>query len=281
MNSTSGTEIIEVANGIFARLHDGLTHAGILVGEDSVLVIDSLRVPSFARELISDVKLITNKPIKYVIDTHAHWDHSWGNEEFPEATIIGHDNCYSEMVDVEYTEQWRSQIITSGDPWAEEAKLVNVTPPNLTFESKMSLYFGGRELRLLYLGKAHTSGDIYIHVPSEKLLFTGDVIQDRRVPYLGDSYPGDWPETDKQISSIPIDRFISGHGPIGTHQDLLEACDFIYQLVGNTKDSIHQGSSAAKAVSEVLGDMRDRFGDWVGFDTIEERFPEIFRKLSI
>ena len=116
MNSTSGTEIIEVANGIFARLHDGLTNAGILVGEDNVLVIDSLRVPSFARELISDVKLITNKPIKYVIDAHAHWDHSWGNEEFPEATIIGHDNCYSEMVDVEYTEQWRAQIITSGDP---------------------------------------------------------------------------------------------------------------------------------------------------------------------
>ena len=68
MNSTPGTEIIEVASGIYARLHENLTNAGIIVGDEGVLIIDSLRMPSFARDLISDVKLITSKPIKYVID---------------------------------------------------------------------------------------------------------------------------------------------------------------------------------------------------------------------
>ena len=98
--ATPGTEIVELETGVFARLHEGLTNAGIIVGDESVLVIDSLRVPSFARDLIKDVKDITNKPIKFVIDTHSHWDHSWGNEEFPDSTIIGHKNCYAEMVDV-------------------------------------------------------------------------------------------------------------------------------------------------------------------------------------
>ena len=100
--TTPGTEIVELETGIFARLHEGLTNAGIIVGDDGVLVIDSLRVPSYARDLIADVRHITDKPIKYLIDTHSHWDHSWGNEEFPDATIIGHQNCYDEMVDVEW-----------------------------------------------------------------------------------------------------------------------------------------------------------------------------------
>ena len=83
MTTTPGTELIELELGVFARLHEGLTNAGIIVGDDGVLVIDSLRVPSFARDLIRDVRHITNKPIQYLVDTHSHWDHSWGNEEFP------------------------------------------------------------------------------------------------------------------------------------------------------------------------------------------------------
>ena len=86
--TTPGTEIVELETGVYARLHEGLTNAGIIIGDDSVLVIDSLRVPSFARDLIQDVKTITEKPIGFVIDTHSHWDHSWGNEEFPDATNI-------------------------------------------------------------------------------------------------------------------------------------------------------------------------------------------------
>ena len=81
MTATPGTEIIELETGVYARLHEGLTNAGIIVGDAGVLVIDSLRVPSFARDLIQDVRHITVKPVQYVINTHAHWDHSWGNEE--------------------------------------------------------------------------------------------------------------------------------------------------------------------------------------------------------
>jgi len=142
MSKTSGTEIIELEKGVYARLHDGLTNAGIIIGDDSVMVIDSLRVPSFARNLIQDIKYITDKPIKFVIDTHAHWDHAWGNEEFPEAIIIGHQNCYNEMIDIEWNKQWREKVVNSGDSWSEEAKLVQITPPNQTFEKTMRLYFG-------------------------------------------------------------------------------------------------------------------------------------------
>lgn len=280
MTATPGTEIIELETGVYARLHEGLTNAGIIVGDAGVLVIDSLRVPSFARDLIKDVRHITEKPIQYVIDTHAHWDHSWGNEEFPEAMIIGHENCYEEMVDVEWNRQWREKVVSDGLAWSEEARLVNITPPDLTFETSMRLYFGGRELKIMYFGKAHTSGDIFIQLPAERLIFTGDVIQDRRVPYLGDSYPAEWPDTDDRVAALPVDRFVSGHGPIGNHTGIVESRDFIHDLVENTRASIQEGRSESDTSAKVVNALRDRYADWVGFDTLDEKVKEVYLKLK-
>ncbi len=279
--ATPGTEIVELETGVFARLHEGLTNAGIIVGDDSVLVIDSLRVPSFARDLIKDVKDITNKPIKFVIDTHSHWDHSWGNEEFPDATIIGHKNCYAEMVDVEWNEQWRKKVTSSKDPWSEEGNIVNITPPNMTFETSMQLYFGGRELDLKYFGRAHTSGDIYIHLPNEKIVFTGDVAQDGGVPYLGDCYPVDWPETDNKLASLPIQKFVSGHGPIGDHQALEGARDFIHNLVDSIKSAITDGQNAGQASQSVIEQLTPQYGNWRSFDRIGENLTSVYEKLKV
>ena len=280
MTTTPGTELIELETGVFARLHEGLTNAGIIIGEDGVLVIDSLRVPSFARDLIQDVKHITDKPIQYVVDTHSHWDHSWGNEEFPDATIIGHENCYNEMVDVEWNRQWRENVMSSGDPWSEEAGIVNITPPNLTFETSMRLYFGGRELHLRYLGRAHTGGDTHIHLPDDGIVFCGDVAQDGGVPYLGDSYPDEWPDTDDRLVGLPIERFMSGHGPVGEHSALEEARDFIYDLFGGLRTAISEGRNAQEAATSVVAALTPRYGGWRSFERIEEALPEVYRKMA-
>ena len=279
--ATPGTEIVELETGVFARLHEGLTNAGIIVGDDSVLIIDSLRVPSFARDLIKDVKDITDKPIKFVIDTHSHWDHSWGNEEFPDATIIGHKNCYAEMIDVEWNEQWRKKVTSSNDPWSEEGNIVNITPPNMTFETSMQLYFGGRELDLKYFGKAHTSGDIYIHLPNEKIVFTGDVAQDGGVPYLGDCYPADWPDTDNKLAALPIERFMSGHGPIGDHKALEGARDFIHNLVDSVKSAIADGQNSVQASESVIAQLTPEYGNWRSFDRIGENLTSVYEKLKV
>ena len=279
--ATPGTEIIELETGVFARLLEGLTNAGIIVGDDSVLIIDSLRVPSFARDLIKDVKDITDKPIQFVIDTHSHWDHSWGNEEFPDATIIGHKNCYAEMIDVEWNEQWRKKVTSSNDPWSEEGNIVNITPPNMTFETSMQLYFGGRELDLKYFGRAHTSGDIYIHLPKEKIVFTGDVAQDGGVPYLGDCYPVDWPDTDNKLAALPIERFMSGHGPIGDHKALEGARDFIHNLVDSVKSAIADGQNSVQASESVIAQLTPEYGNWRSFDRIGENLTSVYEKLKV
>lgn len=272
-------EIVELDTGVYARLHEGLTNSGIIIGDDSVLVIDSLRMPSFARSLMEDVRKLTDKPVKYVIDTHSHWDHSWGNQEFPEAAIIGHENCYSEMVDVEWNEEWKNKILSSGDAWSDEANVVTITPPEITYQDSMRIYFGGREIILKYLGKAHTSGDTFIHLPKERIVFTGDVAQDGGVPYLGDSYPDEWLDTDDRMAELPVDRFVSGHGPVGDINALKTARDFIHSLVGNMKSAIADGKDSKTASDSVLTELQGQYGNWRSFDRLGESLPDVYHKL--
>jgi glyoxylase-like metal-dependent hydrolase (beta-lactamase superfamily II) len=268
--ATGDTQIVELATGVYARLHEGLTNGGIIVGDEGVLLVDSLRVPSFARRLIEDVRKLTDKPIRYVIDTHSHWDHSWGNEEFPDSTIIGHANCRAEMLDLEAREWWMNRVVSSGESWSEEAKTVNVTPPNLTFDEKMSLYFAGRRIDLLYLGRAHTSGDVFIHLPDDRLLFTGDVAQDGGVPFMLDGYLEDWVGTDTRLAELDCERFMAGHGPIGEPPALLEARDFIATLVEGTRAAIADGQDRAAAAARVTASMSERFGGWRGFERVQD-----------
>ena len=280
VESTPGTTIVELADGVFARLHEGLTNAGIIVGDDGVLVIDSLRVPSFARDLIADVKRLTPKPIRWVVDTHSHWDHAWGNEEFPDATIIGHDNARAEMLDVDLVEWWRERAATSGMPWSDEAKTVQVTPPSLTFDESMRLFLGNRELHLRWFGRAHTSGDIFIHLPEENLLFTGDVAQDGGVPFIQDGYVRDWVGTDGRLLELEPERFVSGHGPIGSFDALIDARDFIAMLAMGVQNAIVDGQDQATAGARVTEAMRERFGGWRGFERVEDSARYAYRQMK-
>ncbi len=277
---TPGTEIVELTTGVYARLHEGLTNAGIIVGDDGVLVIDSLRVPSFARDLIADVKHLTDKPITHVVDTHSHWDHSWGNEEFPDATIIGHENCRAEMLDLEALDRWRDKVVGSNERWSEEAKGVRVTPPNLTFESSMQLYFGGRRIDLCYLGRAHTSGDLFVHLPDDGLLFTGDVAQDGGIPFMLDGYIEDWVGTGARLLELDCERFMAGHGPVGERPAIAESAQFINALAAGTKQAVAEGQDEATAAAGVTEALSERFGGWRGFERVEESVAFAFREIT-
>ncbi len=278
-NFTAGVEMVEMADGVFARLHEGMTNAGILIGDEGVLVIDSLRVPSFARDLIADVRRLTDKPVRYVVDTHSHWDHAWGNEEFPEAVIVGHANCRAEMLDVEFTEAWRERIRERADPWAEEALAVRVTPPALTFEDSIQLWFGGRRVDLRYLGRAHTSGDIFVHLPEDGVLFTGDVAQDGGVPYVLDGYMREWIETGTRLAELGAHRFVPGHGPVGEAPALVEARDFVAELVASTERSVTEGLDEHVAGARAARDLRERFGSWRGFERVQESAGYTYRQV--
>lgn len=274
------TTIVELGDGVFARLHEGLTNAGIIVGDEGVLVVDSLRVPSFARDLVADVKRLTPKPVRYVVDTHSHFDHAWGNEEFPDAAIIGHDNCRAEMLDVDLVEWWRRRAGGMGASWSEEAKTVRVTPPTLTFEDTMRLHLGETEVHLRYFGRAHTSGDVFVHLPQQGIVLTGDVAQVQRVPFMQDGYVADWVETDTGMLGLPADRYVTGHGPVGSRSDMEDARDFIATFASAAQAAIGEGRDEAATAAHVTEAVRERFGGWLGFDRVEDSARYAYRQLT-
>ena len=144
----------------------------------------------------------------------------------------------------------------------------------------MRLYFGGRELHLRYLGRAHTGGDTHIQLPDDGIVYCGDVAQDGGVPYLGDSYPEEWPDTDDRLVGLPIERFVSGHGPVGEHAALAEARDFIHDLVGSLKAAIRDGRNAQDASSLTIAALTPRYGNWRSFDRLGETLPEVYGMLA-
>ena len=262
--TTSETKsgVVELARDVYVWLSEGRTNSGFIVGDDSVLVIDSNRAPSVAREIIADVKRVTDKPIRYVIDTHYHWDHLFGNQEFPGSVIIGQANVRIELE--QYGESMRERIIRDQPDYAEEMKTVQIRPPEVTFEDKLSLHFAGRRIDLLYFGYAHTKGDIFIYLPDDRVVYTGDCIAARRAPAMMDGHIRSWVTVDDRVLELDVERFGPGHGVVGTKQDMVEARTFMADFWQGCVSAFREGKSEDEAFASLK--LEGKYAGWESLD---------------
>src|SRR5882672_4156454 len=194
----------KVTDGVYYATASGTMTVGanspIILTDTEALVIDSEITPAAARALIADLKAITDKPIRYVVDSHYHYDHAFGNQVFMrDAQVIGHDNTRKRMLTnvlEQYTylssvqpvparvDALKQRIAQEADPqqkaalerqvvnslaYLEQIKETKVTPPNLTFDRTMTLFRAGRDIRLLYLGRGHTDTDVVVYLPKEQI----------------------------------------------------------------------------------------------------------------
>lgn len=202
----------ELGNRIYRRRYESLDlNIGVVVGEEAVLVVDSRASHRQADVLREELRTLTNLPVGWLVNTHFHWDHTWGNARFPEAALWGHERCRSEMVD--NGEVARRQVLE----WmpAEHHDTVNevvITPPIETFTSSALIDIGGRIVELRYHGLGHTNSDIVVRVADEGVLFAGDLVEQGAPPAFGDSYPLDWGQT---LDSIVLEAtVVPGHGDV-------------------------------------------------------------------
>ncbi|MDJ0925709.1 MAG: MBL fold metallo-hydrolase [Acidimicrobiia bacterium] len=202
----------EVGDRVFRRHYDSFQlNIGVVLGAEAVLLVDTRENHRRADELRGELGALTELPVAWVVNSHYHWDHTWGNSRFPEALIWGHDRCRSEMV--ENGEAARRQVLewmpAEQRPEVEE---VVITPPTETFPSSALIDIGGRVVELRYHGLGHTNSDIVVRVTDAGVLFAGDLIEEGAPPSFGDSYPLDWAQT---LDSIKLEHVIvPGHGTI-------------------------------------------------------------------
>jgi len=276
----------KVADGIYYTTASGTMNVGanspVILTDDEALVIDSEITPAAGRALAADLKAITNKPIRYVVDSHYHYDHSHGNQVFmQDAQVIGHDNTRKRMLGnvlEQYTylnsvqpiparvENLKKQIAQEKDPqqkaamerqvanslaYLEQVKETKVTPPAVTFDKSMTIVRGGREMRLLYLGRGHTDTDVVVFLPKERIVCTGDLMES--VPsYMGDSFPDDWIATLDRLKALDFDTVMPGHGVVFKGKTKITAFQaYLRDVVAQATALKKQGLSADQAAQKV------------------------------
>ena len=260
----------------------------VIVNANDVLIVDSATSPAAARAFLADIRLLTDKPVRYVVNTHWHYDHTDGNSIFgPEVQIIAHAYVREaiEKFDILHNEPFRSstrnagpalidrykrQISEQKDPrlkaalekslvdaeaatkaFVRDIKEIKPTPPNTTYTDKLVLHRGGREIDLLFLGRGHTGGDTVVFLPKERIVCTGDLMESR-IAYMGSAYFDEWLTTLDALKRLDFTVDLPGHGAPFTNKGLITAFQsYISDVLAQVAKLRAQGISADEAAKRV------------------------------
>jgi glyoxylase-like metal-dependent hydrolase (beta-lactamase superfamily II) len=205
---------VEVGDRVFVRRYAFFDqNIGVVLGDGEALVIDTRSTHVQAREIVAELRALTASPVSVIVDTHGHFDHAFGNHVFRPATIWGHEGCVTFMART--GESRRARIATENPEIAADLAEVVVDPPDRTFAETAYVDVGGRRVELRFLGRGHTDHDIVVVVPDAAVLFAGDLVEGGAVPFFGDAYPLDWPETASRVAELTFGVVVPGHGDHG------------------------------------------------------------------
>lgn len=189
-------------------------NAGIVIGDDGLLVVDTLTTAKEAALFLADIRKITDKPVRYVVNTHYHLDHAFGNCVFADegAVVISQINCRNQILQIKDQALETAKSFGMDEAALEGTRLV---VPAMAFEQRLELDLGHRVVRLLYSGYAsHTAGSIFVWIPGQKVVFAGDTLFTDFHPYLAEGDLKGWAKTLDELLGLGADKIIPGHGPL-------------------------------------------------------------------
>jgi len=232
------------------RYREWDVNVGVVAGSDGLLVIDTRGTLQQGKELLDDVRRLSPAPIRYVANTHLHFDHTFGNKAFADAgsTIHAHENAVAGMLE---RGEWIKQLCRDNpegdlDGVLTEQVLRDVVdtplvPASETFAVARVLDLGDRPVELLHLGSGHTDGDVVAVVADAGVVFAGDMIEESAHPAYGnDCFPLDWPDTADRLAGLLGDatRVVPGHGDV-VGQGFVESQKADLGTVANTIAGLH------------------------------------------
>ncbi|OGW32690.1 MAG: MBL fold metallo-hydrolase, partial [Nitrospirae bacterium GWC2_42_7] len=220
-NAFAQEDLTKIADNVYAYVDTKKSlpqnsfgaNAGIIIGRDGIVVVDTLVSAKEAKRLIGDIRKVSGLPIKYVVNTHYHLDHTFGNAEFEKlgAVIISHVNDDQNMR-------------KNGEPTLKDVKEFGLSEddmqgtvlayPSLTFNDRMGIDIGNQKIELIYTWNSHTNGSIVVYVPDKKILFAGDILFTNYHPFIAEGDINSWLKALDQIMNFDVDKIIPGHGPV-------------------------------------------------------------------
>jgi cyclase len=276
-------ELAKLAENVFVRIAspDGnaVSNSGFVILDHSVLVFDTHFTPEAGQALLTAIHAVTSKPVRYVVNSHWHADHTHGNQVFTDAQLISSTHARRELLETDLPSLNRTIGITqkqlqklqqdlsketvasqkqnlreqikSREEYLLALSRLKILAPSVTLDDILKIEDGKLEVRLLFLGPGHTDGDILLFLPSLKIAFVGDLFFMEAIPNVRDASILQWMKTLEELLTLDADKFVPGHGAIGSKKDVEAFLDYFKELKSMVQVSVDRGDSADQSVKEI------------------------------
>jgi glyoxylase-like metal-dependent hydrolase (beta-lactamase superfamily II) len=259
-----------VGPDLYAYTAEGDPNTGIIIGDDSCMVIDAQATPLMARDVIARVRAVTDKPIKYVLLSHYHAVRVLGASAYGASDIIAHAATRNLIVE-RGAEDMASEIGRFPRLFRGQDSIPGLTWPTLTFEGSLTLWLGKRRVEISHPGRGHTAGDTVAWVPDAGVLFSGDLVEYRSACYCGDAFLKEWPATIAALAKLAPEALVPGRGdalvgPEKVRAAMAGTTDFLSALYGTAERSVARGLSLKETFTEVRRAMDGPFGSYAIYE---------------
>jgi glyoxylase-like metal-dependent hydrolase (beta-lactamase superfamily II) len=259
-----------VGTGLYAFTAEGDPNSGIIVGEESVMVVDAQATPAMAQEVIDRVAKVTDKPIKYVLLSHYHAVRVLGASAYRDAEVLASDTTRGLILE-RGKQDMESEIARFPRLFRAVETVPGLTWPSVTFETEMSIWLGKREVRIMHIGRGHTAGDVIALVPDAGVVFSGDLVEYRSACYCGDAHFNEWPGTLDRLAELKPVALVPGRGPaLSTPESVTDGIaltrDFLSTLYGSVTDSVAKGRSLKEAFDAAREVMDPKYSSFAIYE---------------
>lgn len=282
----------EVADGVFAFLQPpgtwGLSNSGLIVGDSASLLVDTFFDLDHTRALLDATSDVTvSAPIRTVVNTHAHSDHSWGNQLVDGAEIVGSTACAQEMGETP-PELFQAALVdpaAMGQVGEFFARIfgafnfedIRVTPPTTTFDGELTIEAGGRTVQLIEVGPAHTRGDAIVFLPAERVLISGDILFVGGHPVTMTGSVFGWIQALDRVLALDVDVIVPGHGPVSTTDEAARLKEYFELLAAEARPRFESGMTALDAARDI---PLDDYATWHAPERVAALVAALYRDMS-
>jgi cyclase len=276
-------ELTKLAEGVYARIvspdSDAVSNSGIVVLDHCALIFDTHFTPEAGHALLDAARSITPKPICYVVNSHAHADHTHGNQLFPDAQIIGSTEARRDVMESDLPmlnrtmgiartqlERLRKEMsgresggsrpqqmreIKSLEDAIQTMSRLRILAPFITLDDNMIIHDGKQEARVSFLGAGHTDGDVILFLPAAKIAFVGDLFFYEAIPNVQDAHILPWLKTLEEVLKLDADTFVPGHGKAGSKKDVAAFLNYFEELKASIQPAVDRGDSMEQVLQDI------------------------------
>ena len=263
-------KFIKLAENSYCLTAEGDPNTGVIVGNDGVMVIDTRATPAMAQDVIRHVRSVTDKPVKYVLLTHYHAVRVMGAAAYKAQYIIASQGTY-DLIKERGQQDFDSEVQRFPRLFRSVESVPGLTWPNLVFDHSLTLWLGKIEVQIKHIGKGHSKGDTIAWMPKEKVLFSGDLVEEGATPYCGDAYFTEWPETLERLRAFKAEKLVPGRGDAmmtaaASDQAIAGTAAFLRDMRRQVEAGVKARKGLKAVYEETYKALQPKYGHWVIFE---------------